>query len=174
MLRLQDNLIIKIGDNWFIKPVTEDESQAFIDLKQIAISETYSEWASESQINQEMAFAASGQYLENKLKDPNVLMLGQWRDNNLQAIGGLEYKNDKMQLISGAAWPTNLGLAAPLTKARIQLAQSLGAKQIHAYCILANRLSAKHLKHHGFLPDGTTWRIKREPYWTMINYIKNL
>ena len=167
-------LPIELEDGRLIRRIEANEIQAALELKRVAISETYCEWATARQIEQELRAVASLEYFDAKIAEPESLLLGQWSGVQLQALGGIKLVKQGIQLFGGAAWPVGIGLAAPVTETRLQLARSLGFQSIGASCIQQNRLSAKHLRHHGFSLDGSSFKYQRAPGWTTISWLREL
>lgn len=174
MEELRQYLPIELSDRREIRPIEPEEAQQAIELKQISIAEAYREWASPSQIRQEVKLVASREWIEKQLCDPNYLLLGQWQGRHLQAIGALERTGEAVRLVSGAAWPTGFQLAVPITQARLRLSRLLGATRVEAFVIRENQVGKSHLRSHGFQESGSLWKLVREPSWVMIDYHKTL
>lgn len=174
MERLLKHLPIKISDHREIRVIEPQEAQQAIELKQISIAETYKEWATPEEIAREVEIVASRQWIDQQLEDPSFLLLGQWQGLHLQAIGGLEIKDEVARLMSGAAWPTSFKLAVPITQARLKLARILQVERVEAFAIRENQAGKAHLRHHGFQESGSIWKLIREPSWVMVDYHKNL
>lgn len=174
MEELQKHLPIQLSEQREIRIITPGEAQQAIELKQISIAETYKHWADPEEIRQEVEIVASREWIDRQLEKPDFLLLGQWQNRHLQAIGGLERTAGAVRLMSGAAWPTSFHLAVPITQARLRLARLLGAERVEAFAIRENQVGKAHLRRHGFQESGSLWKLMREPSWVMIDYHKTL
>ena len=79
-----------------------------------------------------------------------------------------------MRAVSGFAWPSGFGLAAPLLNVAMQIARKAGQEELWAFTARDNLIGKKFLEAQRFMPAGSIWKQTRAPGWTMIDYVVKL
>lgn len=170
MQRLACYLPIELSDHRRLAVITAEQAQLALELKQIALYERFRQWAPEEEVKQELRVVASQKWLQETMANPDHLLVGLWQHEHLQAVGALERKEGRLRVMSGFAWPTGFGIAAPMMKAGIRLARLTGETELWAFTARENLIGKAFLERHGFQYAGSLWRLPRPPHWVMLDY----